>query len=42
MASAETVREILTFLAGQIATSVEAKKSFTSGMRALLEKKLKL
>ncbi|NYT33911.1 hypothetical protein [Rhizobium sp. WYCCWR 11128] len=42
MANAETIREILTFLANQIAAAAEAKKSFTSGMRALLEKKSKL
>lgn len=37
--SAEVVRSILTFLAAQIAAAAEARKSFTSGMRALLDRK---
>lgn len=41
LSSAEVVRAVLTFLATQIAASAEAKKSFTSGMRALLDKKSK-
>lgn len=41
MSNAEVVREILTFLATQIATATEAKKSFTAGMKALLDKKSK-
>lgn len=39
MKSAEIVRQILIFLATQIATAADAKKSFTTGMRALLDQK---
>lgn len=39
MENAEIVRNIMVFLATQIATAAEAKKSFTSGMRSLLAKK---
>ncbi|MDW7709045.1 MAG: hypothetical protein SCH98_01125, partial [Deferrisomatales bacterium] len=41
MQDAATVREVLVFLVNQVAASKAAAKTFTAGMRRLLEKKVK-